>query len=76
MRRNQELSHYEQCLIGLYDSDPSVTYVLNQDELYTLMGLVGEDECIIDAILKNSGASKKARAEAIGVQESDFDCED
>jgi hypothetical protein len=76
MRRDQELSHYERCMIELYESDPSIAYDLNPDEQQTLLALVGEDEVVIDAILKNSGASKKARAEAIGVQESDFDYED
>jgi hypothetical protein len=63
-------------MIELYESDPSIAYDLNPDEQQTLLALVGEDEVVIDAILKNSGASKKARAEAIGVQESDFDYED
>lgn len=76
MRRDQDLSHYEECLIKLYESDPSVTYSLTQDELQTLLGLVGEDEAIIDAILKNSGASKRERAEQLGLRESDFDYED
>ena len=70
------LSHYERCLVGLYEQDPSVTYDLNQDELQTLLGLVGEEDSVIDAILKNSGASKRERAEQLGLQESDFDYED
>jgi hypothetical protein len=74
--RDQDLSHYERCMVDAYDRDPSFAYELNPDEQQTLLALVGEDEVVIDAILKNSGASKKARAEAIGVRESDFDYED
>lgn len=76
MRRDDDLTHYEKCLVELYESDPGVAYDLNQDELQTLMGLVGEEDPVIDAILKNSGASKLERAEQLGCRESDFDYED
>jgi hypothetical protein len=76
MRIPHDLSHYEQCLVDLYKNDPGVTYSLNDYELRTLMSLVGEDECIVDAILKLGGASKEERAEQLGLQVSDFDHED
>lgn len=72
----EQLTHWEKCLVDLYDQDPGVVYSLNQEELQALLSLVGEDEPIIDAILKNSGATKKQRAAAIGVRERDFDYED
>ena len=52
--QNDTLTHYEQCLVDLYKGDPGITYDLNEEELWALAGLVGEDECIIDAILKKS----------------------
>ena len=54
MRRDENLSHYESCLLDLYERDPGVTYDLTQDELLTLLGLVGEEDSVVDAILKNS----------------------
>ena len=76
MRRDENLSHYERCLLDLYERDPGVTYDLTQDELLTLLGLVGEEDSVVDAILKNSGASKRERAEQLGLSEEDFNNED
>jgi hypothetical protein len=76
MRRDENLSHYESCLLDIYEGDPGVTYDLTQDELLTLLGLVGEEDSVVDAILKNSGASKRERAEQLGLSEADFDNED
>lgn len=73
---NPYMTRDERAMVTKYHEDPSSAYSMTGEELQYLLSLVGEDEPIIDAILKNSGATKAQRAAAIGLRESDFDYED
>tara|TARA_B100000686_G_scaffold299946_1_gene334129 strand:- start:7227 stop:7529 length:303 start_codon:yes stop_codon:yes gene_type:complete len=56
-----------------YNSDPSVVYSLNSDELQILLSALGELEPIVDAMNVLAGASVEQRARDIGCSPEDFD---
>ena len=60
-------------LVDSYNRDSSITYELAYDELFVLLGELGEMEPIIDAINVLNGASVEQRARDIGCSPSDFD---
>ena len=76
MRRPNDMTDYERLIFEAFERDPGIAYDLSDDEQQILLGLVGEQDSLVDAIMKNSGASKRARAEMLGCNESDFDYED
>jgi hypothetical protein len=59
-------------LVQRYNQDSSITYELSADQLYKLMGVVGEMEPIIDALNVLNGASVEQRAADIGCSPEDF----
>lgn len=63
-------------LIRQYELDSSSAYGMLEHELLALLGALGELEPIIDALMVLGNQSKRARAEAIGCRESDFDGQD
>lgn len=63
-------------LVETYRMDPGSPYSMTEEELQRLLGAVGEEEPVVDAVLKLGGASKETRARAIGANPEDFgDCE-
>ena len=59
-----------------FEADSSSPYSMGEEELMALLGRIGEMEPVIDALMVLGNQSKRARAEAIGCQESDFDGQD
>lgn len=59
-------------LIASLDRDPSACYGWNINQIREVMCEVGESENLVDALLEAEGQSIEARAEAIGVQVSDY----
>lgn len=60
-------------LVRLYRTDPGTPYDMTKGELQRLLAEVGEEEPVIDAILKLGGASSAERAEWLGVTTEDID---
>ena len=54
-------------LTAAYDYDPGSVYDMTLEELYSLLGEVGETEVIVDAIIAVGGGSDADRAAALGM---------
>ena len=55
----------------MYRLDPGSAYDMTYDELIKLKNRFGEDETIIDAMLRAGNASDEERLEALGLPPSD-----
>lgn len=60
-------------LVRLYRMDPGTPYDMTNDELQRLLAEVGEEDAVVDAILKLGGASSAERAENLGVSVEDIE---
>lgn len=64
---HRELTETEKTLVTRYRRDPSAAYDMSADEIHVVMGVVGEEECIVDALLVVTGGTDADRASALGM---------
>jgi hypothetical protein len=63
-------------LVERFRRDPSSPYNMTMDELQTLLAEVGEQEPVVDAILRLGGAPDTERAAQLGVSVEDINWDD